>query len=177
MRSDVVVPFLLFCALAGGCGGSPQVAPTSPAAAPATPLENGIYFVKGEVPVMSEKPPPAGPSERVLRFDPTKYDSLSREAARFVRVSADERLSLVAGEPQLEATDDGKQLLWLQLDEGTAKGIEGFARSHEGGKVAVVVANEIVGVHKVREIEKLGHLRLAKCTEKGCDTIKSKLGH
>lgn len=158
-----------------GCGGGSQPGPVAPNAAPAPPLANGIYLVREEIPVMAPKPPQAGPGERVVRFDPTKVDSLSREAARFVRVEVEDHHGLVNGEPQVEPTEDGKQLLFLQLDEGTAKGLEGWARQHEGTKVAVVVDGDITSVHKIRDMEKLGHLRIARCTERGCNEIQAKL--
>lgn len=172
MRLLSVISVLSFV---GGCGGGAQSGPVAPNAAPTTPLGNGIYLVREEIPVMASKPPQAGSGERVLRFDPTKVDSLSREAARFVRVEVEGHHRLVDGEPQREPTDDGKQLLFLQLDEGTAKGLEGWARQHEGSKVAVVVGGEITGVHKIRDMERQGHLRIARCTERGCNEIEAKL--
>lgn len=179
MRFDVFPALLSSCAFAliAGCGGGPQPGPVAPAAEPLAPLENGVYFVKNEIPMMAATPPPGGKDERVLRYDPTRFDSLSREAARFVRIDAapGAHEPLVEGEPQTEATEDGKQLLYLQLDEGRGKAFTFFRSRHEGGKVAVVVAGEVVSVHKVREMENLGHLRIAKCTEKGCDAIRSKL--
>lgn len=173
MRSLSSLVLLSF--VVAGCGGASQPGPVAPNTAPTTPLANGIYLVREEIPVMAPKPPQAGPGERVVRFDPTKVDSLSREVARFVRVAVDDHHGLVRGEPQQEPTDDGKQLLFLQLDEGTAKGLEGWARQHEGSKVAVVVGGDITSVHKIRDMEKQGHLRIARCTERGCNEIEAKL--
>ncbi len=169
---------LLFAAfLVVGCGGGAP-APTDPSSAKPSeaPLEDGVYAVNEEIPAVFATPPAAKPGERVIRYDPTKADTLSREPARFVRLGLEDHVPLaIEVEPELGETDEGKQLLHVAIDEGHGKRLEMLTRKHVGGKLAIVFDNEILSVHKVRAVVTGGHLQITRCTDRACQSIKAKL--
>ena len=142
------------------------------------PIANGIYLVLREA-ENSKLLEPAGASERILIDDghllePTQPNLPDKP--RFVALSTEHFIPInLAHKPSKKVDAQGKKQLLLELVKCEVIPLETFTRENCGRSVAIVIGNQIVTVHKIREPIKGGKMQITRCTDNGCDVLYTQL--
>lgn len=163
------------------CGGkSSRAGSTNQAPATLSPaahhLENGAYLVLREAPTPQEIQG-GGPAQVVLAYDRRKYsDAPPNEPLTYVAVDSKDYIPLIIeGAPEMKSDGQGKSVLTVSLARKNVERVEAFTRAHLGGRIAMVVGDEIVTLHKIRSVITGGKLQITRCTDNACEVIRSKL--
>jgi preprotein translocase subunit SecD len=141
-------------------------------------LRNGIYLVLRDA-ESSKSLEPAGANERILIDDghllePTQPNLPDKP--RFVALSTDHFIPIsLAQKPAKKVDAQGKKQLLLELAKGQVAPLETFTRENCGRSVAIVIGNQVVTVHKVREPILGGKMQITRCTDNGCDVLYTQL--
>ncbi len=142
------------------------------------PLANGLYLVPREA-ENSKSLEPVWASERILIDDgrllePTQPNLPDKP--RFVVLSTDQFIPInLAHKPTKKVDVQGKKQLLLELAKQQVVPLETFTRENCGRSVAIVIGNQVVTVHKVREPIKGGKMQITRCTDNGCDVLYTEL--
>lgn len=142
------------------------------------PLANGLYLVLRDA-ENAKLLEPVGPSERILIDDghllePTQPNQPDKP--RFVVLSTEHFIPIVlAQKPTKKFDAQGKKQLLLELAKSQVIPLETFTRENCGRSVAIVIGNQVVTVHKVREQIKGGKMQITRCTDNGCDVLYTEL--
>ncbi len=141
-------------------------------------LVNGIYLVLRDA-ENAKLLEPAGVGERILIDDgyllePTQPNLPDKP--RFVVLSTDQFIPInLAHKPTKKVDVQGKKQLLLELAKQQVVPLETFTRENCGRSVAIVIGNQVVTVHKVREPIKGGKMQITRCTDNGCDVLYTEL--
>lgn len=141
-------------------------------------LRNGIYLVLRDA-ENSKSLEPASANERILIDDghllePTQPNLPDKP--RFVALSTDHFIPIsLAQKPTKKLDSQGKKQLLLELAKGQVAPLENFTRENCGRSVAIVIGNQVVTVHKVREPILGGKMQITRCTDNGCDVLYTQL--
>jgi preprotein translocase subunit SecD len=142
------------------------------------PLINGLYLVLRDA-ENSKSLEPAAASERILIDDghllePTQPNLPDKP--RFVVLSTEHFIPInLAHRPTKKVDAQGKKQLLLELAKSQVVPLETFTRENCGRSVAIVIGNQVVTVHKVREPIKGGKMQITRCTDNGCDVLYTEL--
>ena len=141
-------------------------------------LPNGIYLVLRDA-ENSKSLEPAGANERILIDDghllEPNQPNLS-DQPRFVALSTEHFIPIsLAQKPTKKLDAQGKKQLLLELAKGQVVPLENFTRENCGRSVAIVIGNQVVTVHKVREPISGGKMQITRCTDNGCDVLYTQL--
>lgn len=142
------------------------------------PLANGIYLVLREA-ENSKSLEPAGTGERILIDDghllePTQPNLPDKP--RFVALSTEHFIPIVlAQKPTKKVDQQGKKQLLIELAKPEVIPLETFTSENCGRSAAIVIGNQIVTVHKIREPIRGGKMQITRCTDNGCDVLYTQL--
>ncbi len=122
-------------------------------------LQNGIYLVMRDA-ENSKSLEPASTNERILIDDghllePTQPNLPDKP--RFVALRTDHFIPIILAQKPTKKLDA----------QGT--------RENCGRSVAIVIGNQVVTVHKVREPIVGGKMQITRCTDNGCDVLYTQL--
>ena len=98
--------------------------------------------------------------------EPTEYEVI--EYKSFVPIILD-------GDPQRDRDNKGRPNLLIKLSESQIKPLEEFTSKHLGSRVAIVIGNQIVTMHKIREAITGGKIQISRCSDHGCEVIYTQL--
>jgi len=174
----LVTAFVLVFAI-WGCK-SPHADPPNQAPAALSPaahrLENGAYFIFHEAPTAQEIQTQGAP-QVVLAYDRKKYsEAPPNEPLAYVAIDPKDYVPLIIeGAPEMTRDGQGKSVLTVSLARKNAERAEAFTRAHLGGRIAMVVYDEIVTLHKIRNVITDGKVQITRCTDNACEVIRSKL--
>lgn len=141
-------------------------------------LPNGIYLVLRDA-ENSKSLEPASANERILIDDghllvPNQPNLPDKP--RFVALSTNHFIPIsLAQKPTKKVDAQGKKQLLLELAKGQVAPLETFTRENCGRSVAIVIGNQVVTVHKVREPIVGGKMQITRCTDNGCDVLYTQL--
>ena len=137
-------------------------------------LVDGAYAIQSETPLPSD--PCGSPLQNTRVYDPKRADPTSDGERRYVTVDTTSFVPLVlAAPPESREQPDGRRMLEVALAQENVKKLEDFTREHLGGRIAVVLDDEIVSVHKIRTVIEGGRFQITRCTDRACDRILAKL--
>lgn len=120
--------------------------------------------------------PAPGPSQIVLSHDPKATDPRSVEPKRFVLLDPGDTVPIMLKtRPRGIRQKDGRMLVEVELRQAQATQLEDFTRRHLGQRVALVLDDYVISVHKVRAVITGGKIMITRCTDNACEIIFSKL--
>jgi preprotein translocase subunit SecD len=141
-------------------------------------LPNGIYLVLRDA-ENSKSLEPASATERILIDDGHLLEPNQPnlpDKPRFVALSTEHFVPMnLAQKPTKKLDGQGKKQLLLELAKGQVVPLETFTRENCGRSVAIVIGNQVVTVHKVREPILGGKMQITRCTDNGCDVLYTQL--
>ncbi len=141
-------------------------------------LSNGIYLVLRDA-ENSKSLEPANANERILIDDGHLLEPNQLnlpEKPRFVVLSTERFIPMnLAQKPTKKLDAQGKKQLLLELAKSQVGPLETFTRENCGRSVAIVIGNQVVTVHKVREPILGGKMQITRCTDNGCDVLYTQL--
>lgn len=138
-------------------------------------LINGLYLVVQSDEDKSKIAPLKG-NERLLVNDYSFLDPDERGKTEYIVLNNESYVPFEFSSAPGKGTDDkGRPLLTLQLDEKQIKPLEEFTSKNLGARVAIVVDNKIVTVHKIRTVITGGRLQITRCSDHGCTALYSVL--
>ena len=141
-------------------------------------LSNGIYLVLRDASSASMLEPVAE-TEHILINDghllePTEPNLPDKPS--FVALSTSQFVPIkLAHKPTKKFDAQGKKQLLLELAPSEIIPLETFTRKNCGRSVAIVIGNQVVTVHKVREAITGGKMQITRCTDNGCDVLYTEL--
>lgn len=134
----------------------------------------GFYLIAAEAASAAELPAPKD-DQQVICYD---EKSLRGEDVppRYLLVAkkADVTLTL-AKAPELGKADNGFAEIQLELTKEAAANLEKLSRDHLGKRVAFVIDEKPVTVHKIRSVITGGKFKLSRCTDNACEFIYGRL--
>jgi preprotein translocase subunit SecD len=143
--------------------------------APSKKLPDGVYAVQRES--LKEKDVLPLKEGEVLAVDHHRYVKTDKkEPPRFLVVRSAPEVTLdLASEPQ--AVKEGGEIarILLKLKPPAAMTLERLTRNQEGKQIAIVLAGEVVTVHKVRGVIKGGDVQITSCAEGAAGFLLEKL--
>ena len=184
MKSCVV--WLSFFFLGASCAThSPlrsQQIPASPASTEsvgAAPLANGVYAVHAIAPDPNTFTQ-ANASHRVLIDDGRFLAPEDRGPARYLLIATDAFVPLkLAAKPEIGTGPKGNPMLGISLDKAHSALLERFSRANLYGEtgrfIVVMIDNQVVTVHKIREPLTEGRIQITRCTDTACQMLLVKL--
>ncbi len=138
-------------------------------------LPDGVYAVQREG--LKEKDVQPLGKDEVLAVDRDRFSrGDTKEPPRFLVVhpAPDVRLDL-AEEPRADRENGEVVRIFLKLKPEQAKALEKLTRERRGRQVAIVLAGEVVTVHKVREAITGGEVQITSCTPRAAPYLLEKL--
>lgn len=141
-------------------------------------LRNGIYLVLRDA-ASANMLEPIKDVERVLIDDghlliPTQPNVPDKP--KFVVLSTSQFVPIeLAHRPSRKFDAQGKKQLLLELAKSQVIPLETFSRENCGRSVAIVIGNQVVTVHKIKEPITGGKLQITRCTDNGCDVLYTQL--
>jgi hypothetical protein len=145
---------------------------TQPAAAT---LANGAYAVIAAA-MSPDSLPPAGNHTVILRYDGRYAGAEPSDPPEYLAVDDSAFVPLVLEEPPEARKDDrGWTMLSVTLRREHVKTLEAFTRAHLNGRVAIVLAGEVISTHKVRSVITDGRLQITRCGDNACEILRAKL--
>ncbi len=157
---SVVILAIVGCAQAGG-GGERRA---------------GFYLVLGEAESAAALPA-ATAEQRVVLYDYSLVQEADRERPRYLLLSKTADVPLVlAKAPELrQKGENGHPELRLELTRDAATRLEKLTRDHLGARVAFVIDDQPVTLHKIRSAITGVQFRLSRCTDTACQYIYGQL--
>lgn len=147
----------------------------SSAADPTVKLADGLYLVLRKDTDRSKIEPIAA-GETLLINDYRFLEPADRQATEYVVVQKNQFVPLIMKEQPQKGTDTkGRPKLLISLAEEQSGKLEEFTRKNTGGSVAVVIGDQVVSCHKIREPIVGGRMQITRCTDNGCAAIYSEL--
>ena len=136
--------------------------------------QTGLFLVVAEASSAASLPTPTD-EQRIVPYDsrflrevePTRYLLLAKKA--------DVPLILAKTPDLLEKGAHGFPELHVELTPEAARSLEKLSREHLGGRVAFVIDDEPVTIHKIRSVISDGKLQITRCTDKACQYIYGRL--
>ncbi len=141
----------------------------------AVKLADGLYLVLRKDTDRSNIEPIAK-GETLLINDYRFLEPADRQATEYVVVQKDAFVPLIMKDQPEKGTDTkGRPKLLISLAEDQSGKLEEFTRKNTGGSVAVVIGDQVVSCHKIREPIVGGRMQITRCTDNGCAAIYSEL--
>ena len=136
----------------------------------------GFYLVAAEADSAAELPAPST-AQRLVRYDYKFLRDTERGKPLYLLLPKNADVSLMLSKtPELkEKGENGFPELRLELTPEAANKLEKLTREHLGGKVAFVIDDEPVTIHKIRSVITGGQFRLSRCTDTACQYIYGRL--
>ncbi len=136
----------------------------------------GFYLVLAEAESAAALPS-ATAEQRVVLYDYSLVQEADREPPRYLLLSKTADVPLVlAKAPELqEKGANGHPELRLELTKDAAAKLEKLTRDHLGGRVAFLIEDQPVTLHKIRSVITGGQFRLSRCTDTACQYIYGQL--
>lgn len=141
-------------------------------------LANGIYLVNRDA-EYSKLLMPIEENERIMLDDGHLLEPIQPnlpDKPRYVALSTVQFVPInLAHKPTKNVDAQGKKQLMLELAKSEIVPLETFTRKNCGRSVAIVIGNQVVTVHKVREPITGGKMQITRCTDNGCDVLFTQL--
>lgn len=129
-------------------------------------IPDGLYLVDPE----TATPEIQAGKSHALQVHP---DFLETGATSSVSVLAGEYVPLLLSKhPDLVDRAGGTSRLLLSLDSGAAVQLRDFSARHIGKRVALVIGNQALTMHKVRDTITDGHLMITRCSDDACRKLE-----
>jgi len=136
----------------------------------------GLYLIVAEAD-SADSLPPAASEQQVVRYVAKFLRDSEKGESRYLLLpkTADVSLLLARAPELLTKGENGFPELRLELTPETASNLEKVTREHIGGKVAFVIDDEPVTLHKIRSAITGAQFRLSRCTDTACQYIYGRL--
>ncbi len=137
--------------------------------------KNGIYLVLRSHRAKS-KIEPLEAGEKIIVDDGRFLEESERDPAEFVVVDEKSFIPFKLDQKPVEGyTSDNKPKVYLQFADTQAKELDALTGNNIGKRIAVVVHDQIVSCHKIKEALKGGKMQISRCTKESCKLIFSDL--
>ncbi len=138
-------------------------------------LPSGIYLVARKS-TDQNKLEPLSSNEKLLVDDGRFLEPSERDPQEYVVVNTKQAVPFILNKMASEdLTADKKPRLLLQFAPKQAKDLNKLTKNNLGKIIAVVVDNQIVSCHKIKEAITGGEMQISRCTKNSCELIYSKL--
>jgi hypothetical protein len=136
----------------------------------------GFYLIAAEADSASSLPK-ASDDQQIVYYDYKYLLENERGKPRFLLISKLPDVPLMlSGTPELiEKSQNGFPELLFQLTPEASIKLEELTRGHLGGKVAFLIDNEPVTLHKIKSAIVGGRFQLSRCTDTACRVIHGRL--
>jgi preprotein translocase subunit SecD len=136
----------------------------------------GFYLIAAEADSVAKLPAPST-EQRLVRYDYKFLRDTERGKPLYLLLPKKADVSLMLSKtPELkEKGENGFPEVRLELTSEVASKLEKLTREHLGGKVAFVIDDEPVTLHKIRSVITGGQFRLSRCTDTACQYIYGRL--
>ncbi len=138
-------------------------------------LRNGLYPASRETsdPDSARLLQSRGP---VLVFDGGAAGPAADVPQIYLAIDTTSMVPLVLeGSPEVRADGSGREILSVALTREYVPVLEDFTAQHLGERVAVVLDNKVVSVHKIRSVIREGRIQVSRCDSISCEILRSKL--
>jgi hypothetical protein len=151
------------------------VRPPFPAATADRRLRDGVYPVLREAASADSAHDPER-AHVVLPYDDRYSEPAERSPRTYVALDTTSWVPMILeGSPERRPDGSGRTLLGVTLDRRYAKLLEAFTTRHLGGRIAIVLDDEIVTMHKIRSVIREGKVQITRCDDNACEVLYSKL--
>lgn len=138
-------------------------------------LVSGIYLVARKS-KEQKNVEPLSINEKLLVDDGRFLELSERDPVEYVVVDTNKTVPFILNEVASEdLTPDVKPRLLLQFSPKQAEKLKELTENNIGKMIAVVLDNQIVSCHKIKEVIAGGKLQISRCTKGSCELIYSKL--
>lgn len=136
----------------------------------------GFYLVIAEADSTSLLPKPNN-NQQIVYYDYKYLLENERDKARFLLIAKfpDVPLMLSSTPELIEKSQNGFPELLFRLSPEASINLEKLSRENVGGKVAFLINNEPVTLHKIKSAIVGGQFQLTRCTDTACRVIYSRL--
>ncbi len=119
---------------------------------------------------------PVHEDEKLVEYDYHLLQEDEREPVEYEVIEYKSFVPIILdGDPQKEKDNKGRPNLLIKLSESQIKPLEEFTSKHLGSRVAIVIGNQIVTMHKIREAITGGKIQISRCSDHGCEVIYTQL--
>jgi preprotein translocase subunit SecD len=164
-------------ASAGPASADPQTDRRSTVAvAPTTgPSHSGLHLVRRRAATADSLRPLAdGECLAVYTRSFQEPDATAPPEYLALSIRPEVRLDL-ASSPTEDADSSGRTLLRIQLRPEGSLDLERMTRDNQGRSVAVVIAGEVITVHKIRAVLSDGRIQVSCCSPDACGYLLRRL--
>jgi hypothetical protein len=136
----------------------------------------GFYLVIAEADSASSLPK-AKDDQQIVYYDYKYLLENERGKPRFLLISKSPDVALMLSSiPELiEKSQNGFPELLFKLTPEASIALEELTREHLGGKIAFLINNEPVTLHKIKSTIVGGQFQLTRCTDTACRVIYGRL--
>lgn len=136
----------------------------------------GFYLVIAESDSTSSLPN-VKDDQQIVYYDYKYLLENERGKPRFLLISKFPDVPLMlSGTPELiEKSQNGFPELLFKLTPEASNALEELSREHLGGKIAFLINNEPVTLHKIKSTIVGGQFQLTRCTDTACRVIYGRL--
>ena len=114
--------------------------------------------------------------ERLLIDDGRFLEESERDPQEYVVVQEKSFIPFKLDQKPVEGyTDDNKPKVYLQFASKQAQDLDALTGKNVGKRIAIVIDDQIVSCHKIREALKGGKMQISRCTKESCKLIFSDL--
>lgn len=119
---------------------------------------------------------PVLPGEKVLLDDGRFLEESERDPLEYVVVQEKSFIPFKLDQKPVEGyTDDKKPKVYLQFANKQAQDLDALTGNNIGKRIALVIDDQIVSCHKIRQALKGGKMQISRCTKESCKLIFSDL--
>lgn len=138
-------------------------------------LPDGVYLIERKDTDKS-KVEPIAKGETLLINDYRFLEPSERSSTEYVVIQRNAFVPLIMKEePEKGIDTKGRPKLLISLAEDQCGKLEEFTRKNNGGSAAIVIGEQVVSCHKIREPIVGGRMQITRCTDNGCAAIYSEL--
>jgi len=137
--------------------------------------KNGIYLVLRSGAAKSELEPLRA-DEKMLVDDGRFLEESEREPAEYVVVEEKSFIPFKLEQKPVEGyTTDNKPKVHLQFAKEQGQDLDALTGNNIGKRIAIVIDDQIVSCHKIKEALKGGKMQISRCTKESCKLIFTSL--
>lgn len=137
--------------------------------------KSGIYLVLRSD-KSKNKIEPVLSGERMLIDDGRFLEECERDPTEFVIVQQNSFIPFELDEKPVEGyTTDNKPKVYLHFADKEAQALDSLTSNNVGKRIAIVIDDQIVSCHKIKEALKGGKMQISRCTKESCKLIFSDL--